>query len=163
MLALTLHPKFMEVLWNFHNIHTSSTHFFLSNPFSWCFISVYGADCTSIRWFMYPGGDMDWAQSSLYKNIFNVHHTTTANRGHCPVLQLLARPYEMGCESCAFKLISAIFLIFEGNWRLTSIYGQIQAGGNTVVCSFLEYKHLQSSSHLCSHTHTVNLSREYYT
>lgn len=77
--------------------------------------TVYWADCTSVRWFMYPGGD-GLGSVSPYENIFNVHHNTTANRGHCPVLQLLARPYNMGCESCAFKLISDIY-IYIFIWR----------------------------------------------
>lgn len=176
MLALTLHPNFMKVLWNFYNIHTSSTHFFLRNPFCWCctrdYISVFWADCTSIHWFMYPGGDTDWAQSPLYKNIFNVYHTTTANRGHCPVLQLLAIPYEMGCESCAFKLIRAIFLYLketEGWWVYMDKYRQVEIQSCAVqtpaillkITLVLTYSHCQSVTrifHIDAHLLCLSLT-----
>ncbi len=142
----------MEADCNFHNIHISSTQFVLHNPFSWPhrdFISelyngltvlIFADLCIHV-----------WAQSPLYKYIFNVRHTATANRGHCPVLQLLARPYKN--ESWAFKLIRAIFYIWRKLRAVEYLCTNIDRWKYNRVQLFKIHKNAQSFSlsHLCTH------------
>lgn len=87
-LGKALHPNFMQVVCHFHNVAISSAQFSATRA---GYVLSIGSDVTftdlCIRVVTRIGGSV-----STGKKRFSVHHTFTANRGHCPVLQLPARP-----------------------------------------------------------------------
>lgn len=94
------HPNFMQVMCNFHNIPISSAQFLSRIPFP----GAAQATATRAIYVLYIGSNVTFTDLCIHvvtrivlslstgKKRFSVHHTFTSNRGHCPVIQLPARP-----------------------------------------------------------------------